>query len=62
MTILWIDFPCGTNIHLIVERAIKIAEIADDVVKFDFNGTPVQVAPTHVGQVVARYWKDRGED
>ena len=63
MTLQWnLRSMIGCNsIHDAVEKAIEIAKVADDVVEFEFNDTKVVVAPTHVGQVVARYWKDRGQ-
>jgi len=49
------------SIYAAVDKAIELAKAADDAVEFVFNGTTVQVAPTHRGQVVSRYWKDRGQ-
>lgn len=61
MTVKWsLETTIGNNsIQDAVDKAIEIAQAADDAVEFFFNGTLVSVAPTHRGQVVSRYWKDR---
>lgn len=61
MTIRWDSPGIGRDIHDVVEQAIKVAQAADDVVRFEFNGTEIRVCPTHISQIVSEYYAKRGE-